>query len=232
MPSSYFITVGVSVIEFIDLPTEQTTAITDAILALLALGCVFHLLQIGQADPWKAGLWAWAFGLLALAATLGMVAHGFKMSAATNLLFWQPLNLALGLVIALFVVGVIYDVWGLAAARNALPIMLVVGVAFFGVTLLFRGLFLVFIFYEVVAMLFALGAYGWLTITGRLSGAGWMAAGVLVTIIAAAVQASWKGQEQPLTLIWQFDQNGLYHIIQMVGVVLLLAGLRAVLLTS
>ena len=199
---------------------------------MLALGCVFHLLQIGQPDPWKAGLWAWAFGLLALAATLGTVAHGFKMSEATNLLFWQPLNLALGLVIALFVVGVIYDIWGLAAAQSALPIMLVVGVAFFGVTLLFPGIFLVFIFYEAVAMLFALGAYSWLTTTGRLPGAGWMAAGVLVTIIAAAVQATWDGKAQPLTFIWQFDQNGLYHIIQIVGVALLLAGLRAALLTG
>jgi predicted ferric reductase len=80
-------------------------------------------------------------------------------------------------------------------------------------------------------MLFALGAYGWLAINNQLPGAGWMAAGVLVTLIAAGVQALWKGQARPLTFIWQFDQNGLYHLIQMVGVVLLLVGLRIGLLS-
>jgi hypothetical protein len=190
------------------------------------------LLQIGQGDPWKAGLWAWAFGLLALAAALGTVAHGFKMSAVTNQRFWQPLNLALGLTVALFVVGVVYDIWGLAAAQQILPLMLSFGVVFFAVTQVIGGAFLVFIFYEAAAMFFALGAYGWLAATGRLPGAAWMAAGVLVTMIAAAVQAGWNGRKRPLTFIWQFDQNGLYHLIQMVGVILLLLGLRAALLAS
>lgn len=211
----------------IDSPTERTTAATDAILTLLALACVFHLLQIGhQRDSWKVGLWAWTFGLLALAAALGAVAHGFKMSPAANLRFWQPLNLALGLVVALFVVGVVDDVWGLGVAQTVLPVMLGIGVAFFGITLVFPGIFLVFILYEAAAMLFALGAYGWLAVTGRLPGAGWMAAGVLVTLIAAAVQALWDGKTRPVTFIWQFDQNGLYHLIQMVGIALLLVGLR------
>lgn len=199
---------------------------------LLGLGCVFHLLQISQADPWKTTLWAWAFGLLALAAALGAVAHGFKMSPAANLRFWQPLNLALGLVVALFVVGVVYDVWGLGVAQTALMVMLGIGVAFFGITLVFPGIFLVFILYEAAAMLFALSAYGWLTVTGQLPGAGWMTAGVLVTLIAAAVQALWDGKARPVTFIWQFDQNGLYHLIQMVGVVLLLVGLRVALLNG
>jgi hypothetical protein len=218
------------IIQFIDLPTEQTTAVTDAILALLALGGLVYLLQIGQSEPWKAGLWAWAFGLLALAALLGAVAHGFKMSAATNWGLWYPLNLSLGLVVALFVVGVIYDLWGLAPAQRALPIIIAVGVIFFGVTLLKPDSFLVFIIYEAVALLFALGVYIWLAFSGQHPGAGWMAAGVLLTIIAAVVQASWDGKAHPLTFIWQFDQNGLYHIIQMIGVVLLLAGLRTALL--
>ncbi|MBI1881531.1 MAG: hypothetical protein HYR94_25400, partial [Chloroflexi bacterium] len=218
--------------KFIEIPTEQTTAITDAILALLALGCVLYLLQIGQNDPWKAGLWAWTFGLLALAAGLGAIAHGFQMSATISWWFWHPINLALGLVVALFVVGVIYDWRGLAAAQRVAPIMVAVGLLFFGATVFFSNIFLVFILYEAAAMLFALGVYGWLAVTGQLPGAGWMAAGVLATIIAAVVQASWNGKENPLILIWQFDQNGLYHLIQMIGVVLLLIGLRAALLTG
>lgn len=216
--------------KFIDIPTEQTTAVTDVILALVAWGGLLYLRQIGERDPWKAGLWAWACGLLALAAGLGAVAHGFQMPEAVNEWFWRPLNLALGLVVALFLVGVIYDLWGRTQAEIALPVMLSVGVVFFGIVLLKPGNFLIFMVYEVAAMIFALGAYSWLAATGRLPGAGWLAAGVLVTIIAAGIQAGWDGKATPLTFIWQFDQNGLYHLVQMVGVIFLLVGLRGALL--
>ncbi len=218
--------------KFIDIPTERTTAVTDLILALLALSCTLYLQQIGYSNPWKAGLWTWTFGLLALAGWLGAIAHGFQMSKTVKRWFWQPLNLALGLVVALFVVGVSYDLGGLPQAQATLPIMVAISILFFGITLLKPGNFTVFIIYEAVALLFALGAYVWLAASGRLPGAGWMAAGVVATILAAVVQAGWQGQDHPLTLIWPFDQNGLYHLIQMVGMGLLLIGLRVALVTG
>ena len=213
--------------EFIDIPTEQTTAVTDVIIALLALGCILYLRRIGQRDRWKTNIWSWTFGLLALAGALGAVAHGFKMSPQTNNLFWQPLNLALGLTVAFFVIAVVYDMWGRIAAQRILPLMIVIGLAFFGLTRLIPGAFFVFIIYEALAMLFALGVYSWLAIKGRLKGAGLMAAGVLIMMIAAGVQTS---EAISLTFIWQFDYNGLFHLIQMVGILVLLAGLRAALL--
>jgi hypothetical protein len=213
--------------QFIHIPTEQTTAITDAVLTLVALGCLWYLRRIGPGDLWKTNLWSWTFGLLALAAALGTIAHGFKMSAQLYYFFWQPLYLSLGLTVALFVVAVIYDIWGRPAAQRALPVMLVIGLGFYGATLLIPGTFLIFIIYEAVAMLFALGAYGWLTIKGPLKGAGLMTVGVLITIVAAGVQA---GETASVTVIWPFDHNGLYHLIQMVGLLMLLAGLRAALL--
>ena len=94
--------------KFIDIPTEQTTAITDVFLALVALGCLRYLRQIGTGNPWKTNLWSWVFGLLALAAILGAIAHGFQMSRKLNNLIWQPLNLSLGITVALFVAAVIY----------------------------------------------------------------------------------------------------------------------------
>jgi hypothetical protein len=215
--------------KFTDIPTEQSTAITDAILALLALGCLWYLRRIGQSDPLKTNLWLWIFGLLALAAILGTIAHGFQMSARLNHLFWQPLYLSLGLTVALFVVAVVYDMWGYEAARRVLPVMLVIGVAFYGVTVLIPGSFLVFIIYEAMAMLFALGIYGWLAWQGQLNGAWLMTAGILITIIAAGVQAS---EAISVTIIWPFDHNGLYHLIQMLGLLVLVAGLRAALLAE
>jgi hypothetical protein len=217
-------------IEFIDIPTERTCAVTDLLLALVALGCVLYLARIGLArDPLKTKIWIAAFGLLAFAAGLGAVAHGFKMSAQLNRRLWQPLNLALGLAVAMFVVGVIYDRWGPAAARRALPVLLAVGVAFFAVTLLVPGTFLVFILYEAAAMLFALVVYLLLAVGGQLPGAWAMVAGVAITIVAAGVQAS-SGLR--VKVIWEFDCNGLFHLIQIGGVLVLILGLRIALLAG
>ena len=215
--------------KFIESPTERTTAATDAILAALALGGALYLWGLRSYDAWKAGLWSWAFGVLALSAALGAIAHGFEMSKATNRLFWYPLNFGLGLTVALFVGGVIYDSWGLAVARPALPLLIFIGILFFVVTLLRSHNFLIFIIYEAVGMLFALGAYTWLALSGQFSGAALMALGVLIAIIAAAVQTR---KNLSLNFIWQFDHNGLYHLIQMAGLLFLLTGLQTALVAG
>ncbi len=216
--------------EFIGIPTEQTTAVTDAILGLLSLGITLYFYQFRRGrDPLKVNIWVWAFGLLAFASIVGAAAHGLKLPPAVYVFLWQPINLALGLTIAFFVVGVVYDLWGQLAAKRAMPFLLGAGLIFYGLTVLFTGTFLVFIAYEALAMLFALGGYAWLAARNRLAGAGLMALGVLITIIAAAVQASGAVR---FTLIWPFDFNGAFHLIQMVGVFFLAAGLRTALLLN
>jgi len=50
-----------------------------------------------------------------------------------------------------------------------------------------------------------------------------MAAGILVSIIAAGIQAN---KSVIVTFIWRFDHNGIYHLVQIVGLLLLFAGLR------
>lgn len=219
-------------IEIIDIPTEQTTAATDAILAVLATGCGLALLRERQRNPWRVGIWSATLGTLALAGALGAVAHGFKMPEPTNALLWRPLNLALGATIALFVTGVIYDLWGRRAATYALPVMLTSAGGFVLVTLVRPGTFLVFVAYQSVGMFFALATYTGLALRrysdGRsLQGTGWMAAGVLTTIVASAIQALGRVS---FTLIWPFDHNGTYHLVQMAGIGLLFVGVRSRLL--
>jgi hypothetical protein len=210
--------------EFIDIPTERTAAVTDVLLAMVALTGLLYLSRPSAGGgAFKVQVWSWALGLLAFAAALGAIAHGFKMSAQLNRLLWKPLNLALGLTVALFVVGVAYDLWGPAIARRALPIMIAMGVAFFAVTVLVPGTFLVFIAYESLAMLFALVAYILLAARGQLHGAAVMALGILVSIVAAAVQANGSVS---IKVLWEFDHNGVFHLIQIVGVIVLVVGLR------
>jgi len=199
---------------------ERLTALTDFVMGCLV---VYVLVQIRAWRGFKSTIWTWAFGLLAAASFIGAVAHGLAMSDATNNLLWQPLNLLLGLALGFFVVGAVFDFWGESTARKMIPVMVVLGVVFYLVTVLIPGTFLTFIAYESLAMFFALGVYIILTVKKSLAGAGWMTAGVLVTIVAAVVQAIGPNQQ---SIFWYFDNNGVFHLIQMVGVLLLLQGLK------
>jgi hypothetical protein len=204
-----------------DSATEQTAAATDVLLAAAALACAGCLLRYRPRHRLKVDLWAAAFALLAVAGLIGAVIHGLVLEPQTRALLWRPVHLSLGLTIALFVTAAVLDRFGDAAARRCLPVMLLVGVAFFAVTWLLPVSFRFFLAYEAVAMLFALGVYLYLGMR-RFDGAWWMVAGVLLSIVAAAVQAS----PARLTLWWEFDRNGLFHLAQIVALAALLAGLR------
>ncbi len=73
-------------------------------------------------------------------------------------------------------------------------------------------------------MLVALALYGRLALTRRLPGAWLMVGGIVLTIVAAVVQAT---QLVSFTLIWPFDHNGVFHLIQIVALPVLAVGLRA-----
>jgi hypothetical protein len=204
-------------------PAEQTTAATDIILALVAFGGI--LLLHGHAENtgalWRIYIWSIAIGLIGLAATLGAVVHGLLLPPNFHNRIWLVLNMALALAVSLFVVGVINDLWGYATSKIALPVMLVAGLGFYLVTLIYPGIFVVFIVYEGLALAFALCVYAFLAVVGE-QGAGCMATGVLLSILAAGLQAI-KSIE--FTLIWKFDHNGIYHLVQTAGLIFLFAGL-------
>jgi hypothetical protein len=214
---------------FIDIPTEQTTAVTDVILAVCAFVFSIIVCRIGRShDRKKALIWTWAFGLLALASALGAAAHGIAVTKETNFIIWQPINLALGLTIALFVTGVMYDMREFSLSRGYIPVFLGVGVIFYLITLLVNAGFFIFILYESIAMIFALVSYIILAIRKKHKSFWLMAAGIFVTIIAAVIQAAGTIH---VKVIWEFDQNGLFHILQVVGLVFLFSGVYSELLS-
>ena len=211
--------------DYIRDPAEQTTAITDLILAAVALAGIFYLygVPLKNGDFLRITIWSAAVGLIGLAAALGAAAHGLVLTQSLHQRIWQILNLALALAVALFVVGVVFDLWGKAASFKALPVMLLIGLGFCTATSIYPGIFLVFILFESLALVFALIAYAFLAWRGELASAGLIAAGILVSIIAAGIQAH---KSISVTLIWQFNHNGIYHLLQVAGLILLLIGLR------
>ncbi len=205
-------------------PTERSTAATDALIGVVALGYAAKLLGYRQQAPWKAGMWAGTFGALSLSGFLGAIVHGFEMPETRRIQLWKPLNLTLGVTVALFATGALGDAAGERVARRTAPGLLLSALGFFFLSQRLQRGFLVFIVYEALAMLFALGAYVRLAQAGQLDGAQQMAAGVLLSIIAAAIQSS----TLQLTIFGiPLDNNGLFHIVQLTGLPLLAAGLRA-----
>jgi hypothetical protein len=203
-------------------PTELTTGATDAVLAFLAIACMAYLRRFRDVDPAKVRLWSWILGLLALASGLGAVAHGLDLPEPVWEAIWQPLFLSLGLVVALFVVAAIYDRFGAAPARRILPVMLVIGVIFYLLTLVFPGTFTVFVLYEAAAMVIALVLYQSLAIRERRAWAWLMVLGIALNIVAAGIQATGSVS---VDVGIPLDHNGVFHLVQMVAVVVLVAGI-------
>jgi len=144
--------------KFVKDPLEKTTALTDLVLALVAFGGIVFLrsLFLNSSELWKISIWSAAIGSIGLAAALGAVAHGLILSRAFHQRSWLVLNLALSLAVSLFVVGVVYDLWGFEVSHTTLPILLIGSLGFYLTTLIYPGIFFLFIVYEGVALVFAL----------------------------------------------------------------------------
>lgn len=203
-------------------PAERTTAATDVLLGLTAAGGIVWLQWFQPAPSWRIQIWSWSFGLIALAAALGAITHGLVLVQTLRRRLWGALTLALGLAVSLFVVGGVHDLYGMEAARRFLPVMLLTGVGVFLISRLWAGLFIVFIVFEGAALAAALVAYAQLAAAGALDGAGLMTAGVLVSMAAAGTQAA---RRLRLEFIWEFDHNGIFHLLQTAGLMLLCQGI-------
>jgi hypothetical protein len=211
-------------VELIASTTERTTAATDLVLALAAVAAVValgrHAAPSLARTVWQAALLSAAAG-----AALGAAAHGLELAPGTRELLWQPLFFLLGLTVSLFVVGAVASWRGGPAARRLLLPMVGLAVLFYLATRLTGGEFLVFVLFQAGTLLFALVVYLRLGARG-VQGAGLVAAGLAVTLAAGAVQAA---EDLTLRLVWPFDHNGIYHLVQLGGLAVLTRGLMRVL---
>jgi hypothetical protein len=125
--------------------------------------------------------------------------------------------------IGLFLVVVVSDLWGQQTGRRVLPLAVMMGIGFFIYSMAGKGDFLAFIIYQGVVMVFALGGYSWLAVRRLLEGADLVALGIFLTLLAAGIQAT---RALSFTFIWVFDHNGIYHLVQILAIVILVSGVR------
>ncbi len=162
------------------------------------------------------------YAFLAGASILGAMSHGFEMTKTVNYILWYPLYLGLAAVIVFFLIGAIHELGGRSLSQKILPWLSLMAL----VVYLFTAIpdsFLLFIIYEGLSMLTSLGIFTYLFIRDKNKTALWMILGILTTITAAVVQALGPFQ---WNLVWEFDHNGLFHLIQIPGIVLIFVALR------
>lgn len=208
--------------QIVDSPTERTTAATDVLIALAALGGIGYLRSQPHPVPADTSAWTWAFALLAVSAALGAAYHGLALDGPRRNALWQALTLCLALAIALVASGTSRDLLGDEAADRALPALLATGGAVYALSRAFPGLFIVFLLYQAVVLLAALAAYGTLAVSGPDEGPAWVSAGVVLALAGAVVQARRRSR---IRLVWEFDHNGIFHLFQTAGLVVIWLGL-------
>lgn len=210
-------------LNFTSIPTEQTSAITDLILAGQSMFCLYIVRRRSIKQCFALSLWACIFGLLSFSSLLGAFVHGFELVSETVEIIWCPLYFALGQLVALVALAATAHVGHENISRRAVPASIGLAFVFAAVTQVWSNSFLLFIAYEAVMMTFALGIYIvciWQPQKQR--GSGLLALGVLLTLMAAVVdtQSTWCIQ-----CIWAFDNHGIFHLIQMLGLSIILFGL-------
>jgi len=214
-------------VELIASTTERTTAATDLLLAIAAFVGAWHLGRQAPASL-AARIWAGALVAAGLASVLGAVTHGLEISQTLRELLWQPLFLLLGATVACFVAGGVADAYGPRPARLVLTVMLIVALGFYVATRLSGGKFVVFVVFQAAGLVAALAIYLRLT-ARRRPGAILVAAALALSLAAGVIQAS---ESLALHFVWEFDHNGIYHLVQLCGLALLVAGLGTTLRTA
>lgn len=210
--------------QIIESLTEQTTALTDIFLGTSGLVGVFWVYYYGKCyDKKKGRLWFMVLGSLAFLSYLGAISHGLVLSEKTDYILWQFLNFSLGIMIAYFALGALYDLFKYKLTKSLEFIFILIAFSFYLLTILIPESFLPFVIYESIILFFVFFAYLYMALKRKLAGSYWMAASVFLTVAGAVVQAT---KALSFTFILQFDHNGVFHFIQILGVICMLIGLR------
>jgi hypothetical protein len=191
--------------------TEPMTMLTDYVLGAFALVLAFRL----QAAALASGqithrLWAIGFAMTAVAAFVGGTYHGLiqMIPAVAGRVLWKITLVSTGFgSAALFAAAVMAATTG--TLQWALLALALLKLLVFLEVILTRNNFLLVVLDYGSALLAILLAAWFLRPTGITPAAGWLAAGVGVSVAAGAIQA-FRLAPHP-----KFNHNDLFHVIQL-----------------
>ncbi|MBA7606141.1 MAG: hypothetical protein GH143_01785 [Calditrichaeota bacterium] len=196
---------------------EPTTTITDFILGLEALVLAAILFVSPHTFP-SLPYWIASLLCLGVAAVLAGLYHGFDRPAS-----YTGVYFCISALMATLCLAVITDGFGEEMAHRLRWPVAGLALAFFLVAWIYPTRILAFAALLAVFLVLALVLYLHLMVTRALPGAGFLAAGIASLLIGAAMMLGNVG----FTLIWTFDRNAVYHLVQMVGIVFFYLGLAS-----
>lgn len=199
---------------------EPTTMLTDYALAGVSAYLSIKLLRQGSAElPVK--LWGVAFAVVALAALAGGTWHGFRpvSDAQTLTVLWKVTVYAIGAFNLLMAAGAILAT---VAGRVRTGLLAAVALKFlvYSVWMVGHDEFRYVVFDSAGAMALLLALHGYALWAHGDRSSRWIIAGVLVSALAAIIEAS------GFALHRHFNHNDLYHVIQIMAMVLFYRGGR------
>jgi Family of unknown function (DUF6962) len=196
---------------------EPMTMATDYVLALLGGWLGWRLWRRGCAGPLR--WWAAAFWALALAALLGGTAHGLapSLGASQQALIWRSTLIVIGGVAVLLLQAVVATLGGSRWWGRLLVLEWALYAVWVG---WIDSDFRFAVFQYAPALTVVLVVHAVLAVRHR-PGAASVVAGVVVSFVAAGIQ------QLGLAPHPNFNHNDLYHVVQMVGLVLLYRGAAA-----
>jgi hypothetical protein len=194
---------------------EPTTAITDFILGFEALVLAVLLIMTRAAFP-SLPYWIATIILLGVAALLGGFAHGLAYRP-----LFTPIYATLSALMVTFLIATLIDGFGPEFAGRLRWPVIGLAILFLLIAWRFPRHIQAYAIVEGLIMVVAFAVYLWLALTHALSGAGYIAAGIGITLIAAMLFMA----KVNFTFIWTFNHNDVYHLVQMVGVLLFFLGL-------
>jgi len=198
--------------------SEPATLLTDYVLAGVTAWLDWSLFRAREGQRARA-LWALAFAALALAAALGGTWHGFAPSfaAIAVVLVWKATVLCVGVGSFGMLAGSAMSTTA-GNARKALLAVAAAKLAVYSAWMVGHSEY-IYVIADTGAALILVAALH-LRSAARDRASRWILAGVGVSVLAAGVQAS------GFALHRNFNHNDLYHVIQIVAMILFYAGAR------
>ena len=204
---------------------EPMTVVTDLMIAVLAMYIArelqaWHSIRFLNIH-WH---WGWAFTTLAIGAFMGAVSHGVgpHFSGETQQLLWKATIIPVGFTSVFFLMGTFHHSFSFDAVRwlSWIPIVFL-GAYLFTISKDDSFLNVVKFYAPAMGFVFAIMLYS--HFGSGSPGTGHVAMGIFIMFIGAGVQVSGFSLHQ------HFNHNDLFHVFQMVGMIVMYRGSRLIL---
>ena len=202
---------------------EPMTVITDFLITGVAWWLGSRLLQADESGIRRSRrAWGLAFLFTGLAALFGGITHGFSLYLPDKaiLLTWKGTVYSVGLSMLFAVAGTVIGSPLHRSAKVLLHVLNVTGFVIYALWMISHNSFLYVIFHYAPAMLSVACIQAWVYARHRTVTAPWIIAGVIATLLGAAIQRS------GFSLHLHFNNNDLFHLVQVAGLFLVFQGAR------